>query len=55
MVYVDGQPFGGLSSLRSIAAPQIHEIRYYGMSDAVTKFGMQSGSGAIEIKTKLSQ
>jgi hypothetical protein len=51
-VYVDGQQYGDLSTLRSIASAQIREIRYYSASDAMTKFGMQAGGGAIEILTK---
>jgi hypothetical protein len=51
-VYVDGQQYGDLSALRNIAAPQIREIRYYSASDAMTRFGMQAGGGAIEILTK---
>jgi hypothetical protein len=51
-VYVDGQQFGDLSTLRSIASAQIRAIRYYSASDAMTKFGMQAGGGAIEILTK---
>jgi hypothetical protein len=51
-VYLDGQQYGDLSTLRSIATPQIREIRYYSASDAMTRFGMQAGGGAIEILTK---
>ncbi|HEX2693946.1 MAG TPA: hypothetical protein VHL12_07865 [Gemmatimonadaceae bacterium] len=51
-VYLDGQQYGDLSTLRSIAAAQIREIRYYSASDAMTRFGMQAGGGAIEIFTK---
>src|SRR3954466_6511849 len=51
-VYLDGQVYGNIGTLKNIPAQQIHEIRYYSASDAVTKFGMQSGSGVIEIRTK---
>lgn len=51
-VYMDGQPYGDLSALRNIPAQQIQEIRYYSGTSATMKFGMQSGSGVIEIKTK---
>ncbi|MGH7652801.1 MAG: hypothetical protein ACREMS_13320 [Gemmatimonadaceae bacterium] len=51
-VYMDGQPYGDLSALRNIPTQQIQEIRYYGGTSAALKFGMQTGSGVIEIKTK---
>jgi hypothetical protein len=51
-VYLDGQVYGDIGTLKNIPAQQIREIRYYSASDAVTKFGMQTGSGVIEIKTK---
>jgi hypothetical protein len=51
-VYMDGQPYGDLAALRNIPTQQIQEIRYYGGMSATTKFGMQTGSGVIEIKTK---
>jgi hypothetical protein len=51
-VYLDGQQYGDISTLRTIASAQIREIRYYSASDAMTKFGMQAGGGAIEILTK---
>ena len=51
-VYLDGQAYGNIGTLKNIPAQQIHEIRYYSASDAVTKFGMQSGSGVIEVRTK---
>jgi hypothetical protein len=51
-VYLDGQAYGNIGTLKNIPAQQIREIRYYSASDAVTKFGMQSGSGVIEVRTK---
>ena len=51
-VFVDDQYFGDLSSLKSIAAPQIQEIRYYPGTEVATKFGMQYGAGVIAIKTR---
>ena len=51
-VFVDGQQYGDLSTLRNIVSSQIREIRYYGSADATTKFGMQAAGGAIEIRTK---
>ena len=51
-VFVDGQYYGDLNSLRTIIAPQIKVIHYYNGPDAVTKFGMLYGSGAIEVTTR---
>lgn len=51
-VFLDGQLYGELLSLRSIPAIQIREIRYFGGSEAATKYGMQYGSGVIDVRTK---
>ena len=51
-VFVDGQFFGELGSLRNINVSQIHEIRYLSGPDAVSKYGMRYGSGAVDIKSK---
>jgi hypothetical protein len=51
-VFVDGQLYGDLSALRNIIAPIIKEIRYYNGPNAVTRFGMQYGSGVIAVTTR---
>ena len=51
-VFVDGQFYGELGSLRNINVSQIHEIRYLSGPDAVSKYGMRYGSGAIDVKSK---
>jgi outer membrane receptor for ferrienterochelin and colicin len=51
-VFVDGQQYGDLTTLRNVVASQIREIRYYSAADAMTRFGMQAGGGAIDIRTK---
>ena len=51
-VFVDNQYFGDLASLRQIIAPQIKQIRYLNGPNAVTRYGMQYGSGVIEITTR---
>jgi hypothetical protein len=51
-VFLDGQRYGNLSSLRSIVASQILEARYLPAAEAVGKYGMQYGSGVIDIKTR---
>jgi hypothetical protein len=51
-VFVDGQYFGDLASLRQIIAPQIKEVRYFNGPSAVTRYGMQYGTGVIEVSTR---
>jgi len=51
-VFVDGQYFGDLGSLRQLITAQIKQIRYFNGPNAVTRFGMQYGSGAIEVTTR---
>ncbi len=51
-VFLDGQSYGDLSSLRNIAASQISSIHFIRGTDAVTTYGMQYGAGVIDIRTK---
>jgi hypothetical protein len=51
-VFMDGQHYGELTSLRNIPAAQIREIRYYGATEASNKFGLQAGGGAIDVRTR---
>ena len=51
-VFLDGQVYGELFSLKNIPAIQIHEIRYLSGNQAVTTYGMQYGSGVIDVRTK---
>lgn len=51
-VYVDGQEFGPLSSLRNIPASQIETIRLYRSWEATTKFGTGNMGGVIAITTR---
>jgi hypothetical protein len=51
-VFLDGQYFGELGSLRNIVASQIHEIRYLNGPDAVSRYGMRYGSGAVDVRSK---
>lgn len=51
-VYVDGQEFGPLSSLRLIPASQIATIRLYRAWEAATIYGTASGGGVIAITTR---
>jgi hypothetical protein len=51
-VFVNGQFYGDLPSLRNIVANEVREIRYFNGPDAVTKYGMRYGSGAIDVRIK---
>ena len=51
-VYVDGQEFGPIQSLRNIPASQISTIRLYRSWEATTKFGTGNMGGVIAITTR---
>lgn len=51
-VYVDGQEFGPLGSLRSIPASQVESIRLYRSWEATTKFGTGNMGGVIAVTTR---
>jgi hypothetical protein len=50
-VYLDGQPYGDLASLRNLDVGNIRSIRFYNGSEASSKFGLNNVSGAIEVTT----
>ena len=50
LVFVDGQRYGDLNSLRAIPAYHVGGIRYYNVTEAGARFGIHGGSsGAIEV------
>jgi hypothetical protein len=51
-VYVDGQPYGAIASLRTIPASQVATIRLYRSSEATTKFGTGNMGGVIAVTTR---
>jgi outer membrane cobalamin receptor len=51
-VYVDGQQFGPLTSLRNISASQVATIQLYRSWEATTKFGTGNMGGVIAITTR---
>lgn len=51
-VYVDDQPYGAVSSLRTIRAGQVAEIRLYRAWEATTKFGTGNMDGVIAVTTR---
>lgn len=53
IVFVDGQQFGLVDSLRNLQAFHVGEIRYYNVAEAGARFGMRAGTaGAIEVTMK---
>jgi hypothetical protein len=53
IVFVDGQVYGGLHSLRNIPADQVAYFRYYDVTEAGATFGLKGGTGGvIEVRTK---
>jgi hypothetical protein len=53
-IWVDGQLFGELSTLRNIPAYQVEDIRYYDITEAGGKFGLRAGTGgAIEVRSRV--
>ena len=51
-VYLDGQEYGPLSTLRNISASQVSSIRLYRSWEATTKFGTNHMGGVIAITTR---
>ncbi|MGI8401574.1 MAG: hypothetical protein ACR2NS_08230 [Gemmatimonadaceae bacterium] len=51
-VYMDGQEFGPISSLRNIPASQVATIRLYRSWEATTKFGTGNMGGVIAVTTR---
>src|SRR5712671_3279670 len=51
-VYLDGQQFGPLGSLRSIPASHVATVRLYRSWEATTKFGTGNMGGVIAITTR---
>lgn len=53
-VFVDGQAYGDLNSLRNIPAYHVSGIHYYNITEAGAKFGLRGGSsGVIEVITDI--
>lgn len=51
-VYVDGQAYGPLGSLRNIPASQVSTIRLYRSWEATTTFGTGNMGGVIAVTTR---
>jgi hypothetical protein len=54
LVFVDGQQFGDINSLRNIPAFHVTDIRYYDITQAGAKYGILAGSsGVIDVSTNI--
>jgi hypothetical protein len=52
-VFVDGVLYGDLSTLRTLQAYHVADIRYYDITQAGAKYGIRGGSsGVIDVRTK---
>lgn len=53
-VWLDGQLYGDLSTLKEIPAYQVADVRYYDITEAGAKFGLRAGTGgAIEVTSRV--
>ena len=52
LVYVDNNPYGTAETLRQINVGSIALLRYYGASEAQTKWGSGHPGGVIEVVTR---
>ena len=54
VAYVDGQQYGSAESLRNIRAYSVADIRYYDITQAGARFGLQGGTGGvIEVRMRV--
>jgi len=52
-VYLDGQMYGAIETLKNIPAYYVAEIRYYDVTQAGARFGLRGGTaGVIEVRMK---
>jgi len=53
VVFVDGEPYGDINSLRNIPVYHVGDIHYYDITEAGARFGIRGGSsGVIEVRMK---
>jgi len=53
VVFVDGEPYGDINSLRNIPVYHVGDIHYYDVTEAGARFGIRGGSsGVIEVRMK---
>jgi hypothetical protein len=51
-VFLDGAPYGDLSTLSSISANAVQTMEFVSASDATTRYGTGYGGGVIEVHTR---
>ncbi len=51
-VYLDGQPYGGISSLRSIQVASVQEVAYLRPPEASNRYGAGHTAAAIYVTTR---
>jgi hypothetical protein len=52
-VFVDGVLYGDLSTLRSLQAYHVADIRYYDITQSGARYGIRGGTGGvIDVRTK---
>ncbi|MDQ3674159.1 MAG: hypothetical protein M3365_07275 [Gemmatimonadota bacterium] len=51
-VFVDGQKYGHIETLKTMPVPQIVAIRFLNASEATTKYGTGYTAGVIEVTTR---
>jgi hypothetical protein len=56
VVFVDGQRYGDLNSLRNIPAYHVAELRYYDITQAGAVFGIRGDTGGvIDVRMKVRE
>jgi hypothetical protein len=54
VVYLDGQRYGDLTSLRNIIGFHVQSVHYYNVSEAGARYGFKGGgAGVIDVDTNL--
>ena len=51
-VFMDGQAYGDIETLRSLSVPSVLSVRFVSAPDATTKYGTNYSSGVIELTTR---
>jgi len=52
-VFVDGQLYGDINTLRNLQAYHVADIRYYDMTQSGARYGIRGGTGGvIDVRTK---
>lgn len=51
-VFLDGQKYGDIETLKTMSVQTVREIRYLSASDATTRYGIGYTNGVIEVYTR---